>query len=61
MPVDASTLYARNVLELVLHVVKEGKLVLDFDDEITRGTSLTHDGQVLHGSTSELLAKGAAA
>jgi NAD(P) transhydrogenase subunit alpha len=55
MPFDASTLYARNVLELVLHVVKAGKLNLELDDEITKGTLLTHDGKVLHGPTAALV------
>jgi len=55
MPFDASTLYARNVLELVLHVVKDGKLNLDLEDEITKGTLLTHDGKVVHAPTAALV------
>jgi NAD(P) transhydrogenase subunit alpha len=53
MPLDASTLYARNVLELALLVLKGGKLNLDTSDEIIRGTLLTHDGQITHGPTAE--------
>jgi NAD(P) transhydrogenase subunit alpha len=56
MPYDASTLYARNVLELVLHVAQGGKLNLDLADEITKGTLLTHDGKVLHAPTAALVA-----
>jgi NAD(P) transhydrogenase subunit alpha len=56
MPFDASTLYARNVLELVLHVTKQGKPHLELDDEITKGTLLTHEGRVIHGPTAALLA-----
>jgi NAD(P) transhydrogenase subunit alpha len=56
MPFDASTLYARNVLELVLHVAKEGKLTIDLEDEITKGTLLTHEGKVVHGPTAALVA-----
>jgi NAD(P) transhydrogenase subunit alpha len=56
MPFDASTLYARNVLELVLHVVKAGKLELDLEDEITKGTLLTHGGKVVHAPTAALVA-----
>jgi NAD(P) transhydrogenase subunit alpha len=56
MPLDASTLYARNVLELVLHVAKEGKLTIDLEDEITKGTLLTHEGKVVHGPTAALVA-----
>jgi NAD(P) transhydrogenase subunit alpha len=56
MPYDASTLYARNVLELVLHVAKGGKLNLDLEDEITKGTLLTHAGKVVHAPTAALVA-----
>ncbi|HEX7506344.1 MAG TPA: Re/Si-specific NAD(P)(+) transhydrogenase subunit alpha [Polyangia bacterium] len=58
MPLDASTLYARNVLELALLVFKGGKLNLNLDDEIIKGVLLTHDGQITHGPTA-LAAKAA--
>jgi len=53
MPLDASTLYARNMLELALLVLKEGSLRVDLDDEIIRGALLTHDGRIVHGPTAE--------
>jgi NAD(P) transhydrogenase subunit alpha len=55
MPFDSSTLYARNVLELVLHVAKGGKLNIDLEDEITKGTLLTHGGKVVHAPTAALV------
>ena len=58
MPLDASTLYARNVLELALLVFKGGKLNLDLNDEIIKGVLLTRDGQITHGPTA-LAAKAA--
>ncbi len=57
MPHDASVLYGRNVLELVLEVVKKGALVLDLEDEVTKGTLLTHDGKVMHKPTADLVSK----
>ena len=55
-PHDASLLYARNVLSLLqLLVDKEGKLSLDLADEIVAGTLLTHERQVRHAPTAELL------
>jgi proton-translocating NAD(P)+ transhydrogenase subunit alpha len=47
MPLHASQMYSRNVLALLNHLIHDGELVLDFDDEITRGTCVTHDGRVL--------------
>jgi NAD(P) transhydrogenase subunit alpha len=37
MPYHASTLYSRNVQALLLHLAPEGKLELDWSDEITAG------------------------
>ncbi len=59
-PEDASLLYSRNILTLLNHLVTEGSLQFDLDDEITRGTLLTHEGKVTHKPTEELLDKGAA-
>ncbi|MEI6083783.1 MAG: Re/Si-specific NAD(P)(+) transhydrogenase subunit alpha [Verrucomicrobiota bacterium] len=48
MAVHASQLYAKNVTELLkLIVTKEGKLNLDFTDEIIKGACVTHAGQNL--------------
>jgi proton-translocating NAD(P)+ transhydrogenase subunit alpha len=46
VPLDASQMYARNVASFLLHVTREGKLVVDFDDEIIRETCVTHAGEV---------------
>ncbi len=59
MPTDASMLYARNVLALVQHLVKDKQLVLELEDEVTGGTLLTHAGQVLHEPTAKLVADSA--
>ena len=43
VPVHASQLYARNVQALLAHLAPDGKLVLDWDDEITAGTCVTRE------------------
>ena len=48
MPLHASQLYARNVMNLLLHLVKDGALALDFDDEITKGSCVTHGGEIVN-------------
>ena len=49
IPVDASQLYARNLLNfLMLLVDKDGKLKIDVDDEIIKATLLTADGAVVN-------------
>ena len=47
MAINASQLYARNITELVKLLIKDGKLNLDFNDEIIKGTCVTHDGKDL--------------
>ena len=43
----ASQMFGRNITELLRHLVKDGALVLDRNDEITGAMMMTHDGQVL--------------
>src|SRR5260370_592738 len=44
VPYHASQMYARNVSAFLLHLVKEGKLQLNLEDEIVRDTLLTTGG-----------------
>lgn len=55
VPADASVMYSRNVVTLLLHLAKEAKLELDLEDEITKGAMLTHEGQVMHPPTREAM------
>jgi NAD(P) transhydrogenase subunit alpha len=48
MPVHASQLYARNVVNLLELLVADGELAADSDDEIIRGTLATRGGQIVH-------------
>ncbi|WP_150304988.1 NAD(P) transhydrogenase subunit alpha [Pseudomonas saliphila] len=42
----ASELYARNLLNLVGLMVKDGELIIDWEDEILAGAVLTHAGEI---------------
>jgi NAD(P) transhydrogenase subunit alpha len=55
VPVHASQMYARNIQTFLLHLVKDGQLRIDPEDEIVRGTLLTQDGKVVHPKVLELL------
>jgi len=48
MPLATSQLYARNVANLLLHLVKDGAINLDFEDEITKGACVTHEGEIIN-------------
>ena len=47
LPLHASQMYARNVASFVALLVRDGALVVDFEDEIVRETCVTHEGRVL--------------
>jgi NAD(P) transhydrogenase subunit alpha len=55
MPHDASSLYARNVLALLLLLWKDGALAVDPQDEVVAGSLLTHEGRVVHAPTAASL------
>jgi NAD(P) transhydrogenase subunit alpha len=58
--VDASEMYARNVAALIDHITDEdGRLDVDFDDEIVAGSCLTHGGEVTHSVARRLLGEEA--
>jgi NAD(P) transhydrogenase subunit alpha len=60
MPVGASQFYARNISALLLSLVKDGELNLDFEDEVTKATVITHDGAVVAEPVKKLLEPAAA-
>jgi NAD(P) transhydrogenase subunit alpha len=56
MAAGASIFYSRNIANLLLGMVVDGELKLDFDDEITAATVITHAGKVVQQATLALLA-----
>jgi NAD(P) transhydrogenase subunit alpha len=46
LPLHASQMYARNLSAFLGHIVQDGKLRLDFEDQIIRDTCVTHGGEV---------------
>jgi NAD(P) transhydrogenase subunit alpha len=53
VPYHASQMYARNVTAFLLHLVKDGRLQLNLDDEIVRETMLTRGGEVVNPRVRE--------
>jgi NAD(P) transhydrogenase subunit alpha len=46
-PQDASRMYAKNMLNFLSPCLSEGKLQLNFEDEIIKGSVITHQGAVV--------------
>jgi NAD(P) transhydrogenase subunit alpha len=55
VPNDASQMYARNLSSFLVHLVKEGDVLIDLDDEITSQTLVVADGEVVHPRVLEAL------
>lgn len=55
LPVNATQMYARNVLAVVEHVFPKGALNLDFNDEINGASFLTHEGKVRRADIASAL------
>jgi len=59
--VDASHMYSRNMEKLVFHLLGDGALKIDLNEEITKGCVITHAGEVVNSRVAEVVtAKGAA-
>jgi len=49
MPTDASRMYGKNMINfLKLIITKEGALNLNWEDDIVKGTALTHGKEIVH-------------
>lgn len=59
VPYHASQMYARNITAFLLHLVKEGKLRLDPEDEIIRETMLTRGGELVNQRVREFFSQPA--
>jgi H+-translocating NAD(P) transhydrogenase subunit alpha len=55
VPTHASEMYAKNILNLLLHIGKEGKVEINLEDEIIKGSLITHNGEVINQRVKDLL------
>lgn len=54
----ASEMYARNLFNFVQPMIQEGEWKPDWEDEVIASSVLTHDGEVRHAPTRELIGGG---
>jgi NAD(P) transhydrogenase subunit alpha len=55
VPVDASNLYARNILNFIGLIVKKGELSVDLGDEVLAGACVAHEGKPVNPRVAKLL------
>jgi NAD(P) transhydrogenase subunit alpha len=47
VPYHASQMYARTVTNYLMHLIRDGKVAMDLNDELTRGPLVSHQGEIL--------------
>ena len=55
----ASELYAKNLLNLLSLMIKEGELNIDLEDQILKDSLITHGGAIVNAAIAEKVAGGA--
>ncbi|MGB5244951.1 MAG: NAD(P) transhydrogenase subunit alpha [Woeseia sp.] len=56
----ASEMYARNLFNFISPAIKDGELVIDWEDEVFAKSALTRNGEIVHIPTREKIEGGAA-
>ncbi len=54
VPYHASQMYSKNMAAFLLHLVRAGDVTIDPEDDITRNTLLTRDGDIVHPGIRDL-------
>jgi NAD(P) transhydrogenase subunit alpha len=57
VPHETSQMYAKNVTAFLLLLVKDGKLEIDYEDEIVKGTLVTREGEIVNKRVKDALAE----
>jgi NAD(P) transhydrogenase subunit alpha len=55
LAINASEMYARNIINFLELFVQEGEVKLDWDDEIISGSVITHEGKLVHEGVKKFL------
>ena len=55
VPVHASEMYAKNLLNFLTPMLKDGAYAPDFSDEVIAGALLTHEGKIMNAAIRQLV------
>lgn len=55
LPTSSTYMFANNIYNLLNYLVRDGKVVLDFEDEIIKGILVTIDGKLVHAGAREAM------
>lgn len=57
LPVNASQLYGTNIITLLIHLADKDGFKWEMEEEITKGSLITHNGELVHEFTKSILNK----
>lgn len=57
LPINASQLYATNISTLLLHLADKEGFKWEMEEDITKGSLITHKGELVHEFTQSILSK----
>lgn len=55
VPSSSTTMFAKNIVNYIANMIKDGQVVIDMNDEITASTLVCKDGELVHAGTREAL------
>ncbi len=55
IPTSSTWMFANNVFNLVTYLLKDGKIVLDMEDDITKSILVTHNNDIVHEGAREAM------
>jgi NAD(P) transhydrogenase subunit alpha len=55
VPYSSTSMFAKNIVNYVANIVKDGKIVIDTTDEITAKTLVCQDGKLVHAGAREAM------
>ncbi len=55
IPSDASKMFGKNVLNFLKLILKDGNINLDFNDDIVKGTCITHNREIINERVKEII------
>jgi H+-translocating NAD(P) transhydrogenase subunit alpha len=55
VPSDASKMFGKNVMNFLKLILKDGQINLNFEDDLVKGTCITHNGQIVNEKVKEVV------
>ena len=55
VPYHASQMLSKNISKLLTEIIEEGKVKFDMENEIIKGCLVTHEGNILHEMTKNII------